>query len=57
VLPVSILGGATFLILADLVARTLESPAEVPLGVVTAFVGGPFFIFVLRSRRAHQGVL
>jgi iron complex transport system permease protein len=57
VLPVSIVGGATFLILADLVARTLESPAEVPLGVVTAFVGGPFFIFVLRSRRAHQGVL
>jgi iron complex transport system permease protein len=57
VLPVSIVGGATFLILADLVARTIESPAEVPLGVVTAFVGGPFFIFVLRSRRAHQGVL
>jgi iron complex transport system permease protein len=57
VLPVSIVGGATFLILADLVARTIESPAEVPLGVVTAFVGGPFFIFVLRSRRANQGVL
>lgn len=57
VLPVSIVGGATFLILADLVARTIESPAEVPLGVVTAFVGGPFFIFVLRSRRAQQGVL
>jgi iron complex transport system permease protein len=57
VLPVSMLTGATFLILADLVARTIESPAEVPLGVVTAFVGGPFFIFVLRSRRAQQGVL
>lgn len=57
VLPVSIVGGATFLILADLVARTVESPAEVPLGVITAFVGGPFFIVVLRSRRAHQGVL
>ncbi len=57
VLPVSIVGGAAFLILADLVARTIESPAEVPLGVITAFVGGPFFIFVLRSRRAHQGVL
>ncbi|MGH3732263.1 MAG: FecCD family ABC transporter permease [Acidimicrobiales bacterium] len=57
VLPVSIVGGAMFLILADLVAHTIESPAEVPLGVVTAFLGGPFFIFVLRSRRAHQGVL
>lgn len=57
VMPASIVGGATFLILADLVARTIESPAEVPLGVVTAFVGGPFFIFVLRSRRAQRGVL
>jgi len=57
VLPVSMVGGAAFLILAYLVARTVESPAEVPLGVITAFVGGPFFIFVLRSRRAHQGVL
>jgi iron complex transport system permease protein len=57
VLPVSIVGGAAFLILADLVASTIESPAEVPLGVITAFVGGPFFIFVLRSRRAHRGVL
>lgn len=57
VLPVSMIGGALFLIVADLVARTLESPAEIPLGVVTAFVGGPFFIFVLRSRRAQQGVL
>lgn len=57
VLPVSIVGGAAFLILADLVAHTIEAPAEVPLGVVTAFVGAPFFIFVLRSRRAQQGVL
>ncbi len=57
VMPVSVLGGAAFLILADLVARTIESPAEVPLGVITAFVGGPFFIFVLRSRRASEGVL
>lgn len=57
VLPVSIMGGAAFLILADLVAHTVDAPAEVPLGVITAFVGGPFFIFVLRSRRANQGVL
>jgi iron complex transport system permease protein len=57
VLPVSIVGGAAFLILANLVALNLEAPAQIPLGVITAFVGGPFFIFVLRSRRAHQGVL
>ena len=57
VMPVSMVAGAAFLILADLVAHTIESPAEVPLGVITAFVGGPFFIFVLRSRRTHEGVL
>ncbi len=57
VLPVSLVSGASFLVLADLCARMIDSPGEVPLGVVTAFIGGPFFIFVLRSRRSHQGVL
>lgn len=57
VLPLSMVGGAAFLVLADLVARTVQAPAEVPIGVVTAFVGGPFFLMVLRSRRSHQGVL
>ncbi len=57
VLPVSMISGASFLILADLGARMLDAPGEVPLGVVTAFIGGPFFIFVLRSRRSHLGVL
>lgn len=53
VLPLSVLFGATFLILADLLSRTLTNPAELPIGVVTAFVGGPFFVMVLRtSRRA-----
>jgi iron complex transport system permease protein len=56
VLPVSMVGGAAFLILADVVARTVEAPAEVPIGVVTAFVGAPFFLFVLRSRRAQRGM-
>jgi len=51
ILPLSVLGGATFLVLADLGARTLASPAEIPIGVVTAFVGGPFFALVLRSAR------
>ena len=45
------LTGAAFLVLADLGARTLLSPAELPIGVITAFVGAPFFLFVLRNRR------
>jgi len=57
VVPLSMIGGAAFLISADILARTVQSPAEVPIGVVTAFVGGPFFLFVLRSRRAQRSVL
>ena len=45
------LAGAAFLVLADLGARTLLAPAELPIGVLTAFVGAPFFLFVLRARR------
>lgn len=55
-LPVSMVVGAAFLILADLVARTAQAPSEVPLGVVTAIVGAPFFLFVLRSRRARSAL-
>ena len=55
VVPVSMIGGAAFLILADVVALNLQAPAEIPIGVVTAFVGAPFFLFLLRSRRT--GVL
>jgi len=51
-LPLSMVVGAAFLIIADLIGRTLDSPAEVPIGVITAFVGAPFFILVLRTRRA-----
>jgi iron complex transport system permease protein len=51
VLPLSILFGAAFLTLADLVARTAMSPAETPIGVVTAVFGAPFFVLVLRTRR------
>ncbi|MBN1172288.1 MAG: iron ABC transporter permease, partial [Micromonosporaceae bacterium] len=49
ILPLSALSGAAFLVLADLVARTVLSPAEIPIGVVTALFGAPFFIFVLRT--------
>jgi iron complex transport system permease protein len=47
VLPASMLFGAAFLIACDLVARTLFAPLEVPVGVVTALIGGPFFLWLL----------
>lgn len=49
-LPASALGGAIFLVLADLAARLLLSPAQVPVGVITALLGGPFFFALLRRR-------
>lgn len=49
-LPLSIVVGAAFLILADIPGRVLQDPAETPIGVVTAFFGAPFFILVLRAR-------
>jgi len=54
VLPVSMVGGAAFLVLADVVARTVQAPAEVPLTVITAAIGAPFFLYVLRSRRTRR---
>jgi iron complex transport system permease protein len=54
VLPVSMIGGAAFLVLADVVARTVQAPGEVPLTVITATIGAPFFLFVLRSRRSRR---
>jgi len=52
VIPLSMLGGAAFLVLADAAARSVASPAEVPIGVITALVGAPFFVAVMRSTRA-----
>jgi iron complex transport system permease protein len=51
VLPLSMLFGAAFLAFADLIARTALSPQEIPIGVVTAFFGAPFFVVVLRTSR------
>jgi iron complex transport system permease protein len=50
-LPLSMVFGAAFLILADLAARTVAAPAELPIGVITAFVGAPFFGLILRTSR------
>jgi iron complex transport system permease protein len=49
-IPVGAIGGAIFLIAADTLARTMLSPSEIPVGVVTAFIGAPFFIILLRKR-------
>ena len=50
VIPASLLVGAIFLILADIIARTVAAPLELPVGVITAFLGAPFFAYLLRSR-------
>jgi iron complex transport system permease protein len=50
-LPVAALVGATLLIVADIGARTLVTPGELPVGVVTSFIGAPFFLFLLRRQR------
>lgn len=50
-LPASALFGALLLLLADTVARTAMSPSEIPVGIITAATGGPFFLYLLRSRK------
>ncbi len=50
-LPASALGGAAALVLADMVSRTVLAPGELPVGLITALLGAPFFLFVLRRRR------
>ncbi|MFF5724757.1 FecCD family ABC transporter permease [[Kitasatospora] papulosa] len=54
VLPTAALGGAVFLVSADIVARTVAAPMEIPVGVLTALCGGPFFLWLMRkdARRA-----
>jgi iron complex transport system permease protein len=50
-LPLSFIVGGAFLVFADVIARTALSPAELPIGIVTAFVGAPFFALILRTAR------
>jgi len=49
--PASVLGGAILLVGADLLARTLIAPAEIPIGIITSLLGGPFFLYLLSRRR------
>lgn len=51
IIPLSVAVGAAFLVFADVIARTALAPAELPIGVVTAFIGAPFFALVLRTTR------
>jgi iron complex transport system permease protein len=50
-LPLSVLTGAVFLILADMIARTVMAPTEIPIGVITALCGAPFFLYLLKRRK------
>lgn len=54
-LPACASGGASLLVLADLVARTMAAPAEVPVGLITAFAGGPFFLALILCARRQYG--
>ncbi|MGI5190313.1 FecCD family ABC transporter permease [Promicromonospora sp. CA-289599] len=53
-LPVTVLAGAVFLMIADLLARTVAMPTEIPLGILTAFVGAPFFLWLMRRGGADR---
>ena len=56
VVPASALAGAALVVFADVAARTVAAPVELPLGVITSLTGGPFFLWLLwRTRRAHGG--
>ncbi len=55
-LPASFLGGAIFLVWADTLARTIIAPSELPVGIITAIVGVPFFLILLRSRKRQIGL-
>ncbi|MHA2055494.1 MAG: FecCD family ABC transporter permease, partial [Candidatus Hodarchaeales archaeon] len=50
-LPVSAFTGASFLILADVLAKTIIFPVEIPVGIITAFCGAPFFLYLLRKHK------
>ena len=50
-IPLSIIGGAAFLIIMDIVSRTIIAPIELPIGILTALLGAPFFIYIMRTKR------
>jgi len=54
IVPLSLLMGASFLIIADIPGRVLQNPSETPIGVVTAFLGAPFFLLLLRTKQGTR---
>jgi iron complex transport system permease protein len=54
VIPMSALFGGAFMVICDLVARTIVSPSELPVGAVTAIIGAPFFAYIYFSRRSGK---
>jgi iron complex transport system permease protein len=56
VLPLSFINGATLLIICDLVSRTIIAPTELPIGVITAFIGAPVFAFIFFRQRRTGGM-
>lgn len=54
-IPSAMLGGAMFLVSMDTLARTMIAPAELPVGIITALLGAPFFIYLIMSRRRQMG--
>jgi iron complex transport system permease protein len=54
-LPLSMLMGALLMLTADTIARTIALPAEVPVGIFTALLGGPFLMLLLRAARYREG--
>lgn len=50
-IPLSVLGGASFLLIADIIARSILAPQVLPVGIVTALAGAPFFLWILRRAR------
>jgi len=54
IIPLSLLGGAALLLLTDAVARTLIAPQEIPVGIITALLGAPFFLWILRRSKSQN---
>ena len=52
-MPLSVLAGGLYLLIMDTLARTVMMPIEIPIGVLTALVGGPFFLYLMRRRNAR----
>jgi len=53
-LPATAIAGAIFLVWADMAARTVAGPAEMPVGIITAFLGAPFFLYLLKKKGARM---